>query len=138
MDIGGLGRYDSYYSEYKIQTIPTVDADLVSQKNSKIDSQTPDTKENSSVQASTGSIGAKEDSRSKIANLENVSLTFNQNDSFDYIGKDSDPVTLDMQKAISEMQKDKILEEYQYFVGNAQNLFSSQKESSDGLVFAKL
>ncbi len=137
MDIGSLGRYDSYYSEYKLQNIPQVDAGAVTAQNSKVDSQAPGTSDNTVAVENAGAVGGKEDSRSRIANLDNISLTFNQNDSFDYIGKDSDPVTLDMQKAISEMQKDKILEEYQYFVGNAQNLFSSQKESSDGLVFAK-
>lgn len=49
--------------------------------------------------------------------LEDVSLTFNKTDSFDYIGKDKDVADLDVQKAISDMQKDRIFQQYQYFVG---------------------
>lgn len=40
---------------------------------------------------------------------------------FDYIGTDCDPDNPDnpdIQKAISDMKKDQILQSYQYFVGN--------------------
>lgn len=77
---------------------------------------------------------AKEDTRSKTADLENVSLTFNKEDSFDYIGSESPLKNLDMQKAVSDMKKDGILQEYQYFVGSAQNMLDASK---DGIVLLK-
>ena len=40
---------------------------------------------------------------------------------------------LDVQKAISAMQQDSVLQEYNYFVGSSDKVFSS----SDGVVLAK-
>lgn len=50
--------------------------------------------------------------------LQDISIGFNKNDDFSYIGKDADIASLDIQKAISDMQKDSIFQEYQYFVGS--------------------
>lgn len=55
----------------------------------------------------------------RIADLEQVSLKFNREERFDYIGSESRIDDLDMQKAISDMQKDRVLQNYQYFVGSA-------------------
>lgn len=52
---------------------------------------------------------------------KDISLTFNKEESYGYIGKDKDVASLDMQKAISDMQKDRIIQQYQYFVGNKSN-----------------
>ena len=68
------------------------------------------------------------------AALEDISLTFNRQDDFGYLGKDSDIHSLDMERAISEMRKDQVLQQYQYFVGRSQNLFA---QSADGTVLAK-
>lgn len=73
------------------------------------------------------------ENRSNVADLENISLTFNKEESFDYIGSDASIKSLDMQKAISDMKKDSILEEYQYFVGNSKNLYAD----ADGIVIPK-
>ena len=68
----------------------------------------------------------------KNADLEDISLTFNKEDTFDNIGSEASIKSLDMEKAISDMKKDDILSEYSYFVGNSKNLFSD-----DGIVIAK-
>ncbi|MCQ2499328.1 MAG: hypothetical protein MJ133_10140 [Lachnospiraceae bacterium] len=68
-----------------------------------------------------------------VADLENISLTFNKEEDFSFIGKDASVKSLDMEKAISDMKKDGILEEYQYFVGNSRNLYSDE----DGIVIPK-
>ena len=52
------------------------------------------------------------------ATLEDISVTFNKQDDFGYIGRDSDIHSLDVEKAISDMRKDQILQQYQYFVGS--------------------
>ena len=66
------------------------------------------------------------------ASLEDISLSLNEPKSFEMKGRDSDIETLDMEKAVSDMQKDQALMQYQYFVGDT-NLFSSE----DGVVIAK-
>ena len=70
----------------------------------------------------------------KDAPLEDISLTFNKQESFGYIGRDSDIQSLDVQKAVSDMRKDSVLQQYQYFVGSARNLMA---RSADGAVVAK-
>lgn len=72
-----------------------------------------------------------QDRRAKAADLENISLTFNKTDSFDYLGSESGLENLDVMKAVSDMRKDEVLQEYQYFVGSSQN-FAFQSE--DGVV----
>ena len=52
------------------------------------------------------------------ADLEDISVTFNKQDDFGYIGRDSDIHSLDVEKALSDMRKDQILQQYQYFVGS--------------------
>lgn len=75
----------------------------------------------------------EEDTRSKTADLSNLSLTFHKEETFDYIGSESKLADLDVQKAVSDMKKDSILQEYQYFVGNSRNVL----EMEDGIVFQK-
>ena len=67
--------------------------------------------------------------------LEDVSLTFLKDDTYDMIGSESDLNKLDMQKAISDMQKDKILQDYNYFVGSS--VMHQRNISEDGVVVAK-
>lgn len=64
-----------------------------------------------------------------------ISLTFNKEENFDYIGSESSLANLDVQKAISVMKKDKILQEYQYFVGGKPDL--EYDGDIDGSVFPK-
>lgn len=75
----------------------------------------------------------EQEQKSRIASLEDISLTFNKEESFEYLESDSSVKSLDMQKAISDMQKDTVLQEYQYFVGSSKTLFSDD----DGIVIAK-
>lgn len=73
---------------------------------------------------------------SRNADINNISLKFNASDDYSYIGKDKDITNLDMQKAISDMKKDSVLQEYQYFVGSSKNFLES-KVSEDGVVIPK-
>jgi hypothetical protein len=74
-----------------------------------------------------------EDIRPRVnASLEDISLSLNEPSSFEMKGRDADIEALDMEKAVSDMQKDEALQQYQYFVGDT-NLFSSE----DGVVIVK-
>ena len=75
----------------------------------------------SSSQIDTGNAhSAAEQTQKSSANaaLDDISLTFHKQDDFGYIGRDSDIHSLDVEKAISDMRKDQILQQYQYFVGS--------------------
>lgn len=129
--MSGFGNIQPYYN--KAYEIPSVTPEEIKKQNEQFGVQ----QQTARIEQQGGTVANQEqqtDNRSRIADLENVSLTFNKEDSFDYIGSESSLANLDVQKAISDMKKDSVLQEYQYFVGNSQNLFAN---SSDGIVFQK-
>ncbi|MEG1848129.1 MAG: hypothetical protein RRX92_04685 [Lachnospiraceae bacterium] len=132
MAIQGLGEYGGFYNQYKTNDIPKVDYQKVSKPEQTLQEQTLQEQISQDNDQEIPSIPT----RSKSADLENISLTFNQEDSFDYIGTDREIGNLDVQKAVSDMQKDSILSEYQYFVGNLNNN-TNLGSSLDGTVLAK-
>lgn len=67
------------------------------------------------------------------ASLEDVSLSLTKNSPFELKPASSDINSLDMDKAVSDMQKDGALMQYQYFVGDNEPIFASE----DGIVIAK-
>ena len=137
MTVGGI--YDSFHSSYGVQQIQTTyvdDADKVGRQTEKTDlSKQADLTVPADNLTSAGEP-VQENQASRMADLEQVSLKFNKEDSFDYIGMDSNLDNLDMQKAISDMQKDQVLQSYQYFVGSAGSLFG-EMPSEDGMVILK-
>ena len=129
MAINGLLDYGGLYSNYRPVQIPMVDVSGVAKQ------------DENAIKASENVVAAPvletpvNDNRSRMADLDNISLNFNTGDDYSYIGSESDMATLDMEKLISDMKKDKVLEDYQYFVGstNTQNTFAD----NDGAVFLK-
>lgn len=140
MTIGNI--YDSFQSSYcyGIQKLPTIQPNEAKQAEKQNDAVL----EQQAVRL--GTTGSQENSTSltkeetnpasRMANLDQVALTFNKEESFEYIGNDSSLDNLDMQKAISVMRKDQVLQGYQYFVGSSRNLIDGQ-QSEDGMVILK-
>ena len=135
MTIGGI--CDSFQNSYGIQRIPSVDDEQLL-KSEKLDEQPKEvvSPERSDNLSATSTEPEQIYRSSRIADLENLSLKFKNEDSFDYIANVSSLDNLDMQKAISDMRKDQVLQRYQYFVGNSSNLFTGQT-SEDGVVILK-
>lgn len=127
--LSGYGRMQSYYQTSEIQS---VNPEEIKKKEELQQSKLPDKE---IPDHSKKAPEVTEDSRKRTTDLENISLTFHKENSFDYIGSESGLTDLDMQKAISDMQKDQVLQEYQYFVGSAKTLLN---ESPDGQVLKKL
>ena len=113
-----------YMQNYRINDIPKVDA------STDVPEQTapPVKEEKHSVLIEP----IVEDRRPKSIDPNTVSMSFNRQEDYGYIGKDKDLSLLDMEKAISMMKQDSILQDYQYFVGNNRDIFSSE----DGRVIA--
>lgn len=127
----GITDYSSYFQNYRIPDIPEVSPGQIKQQEQlkPDDVQLQDKKV----------IEEKEPVRNpaaKNADLENISLKFNNGDDYGYIGMDSDIEKLDMQKAISDMKKDSILWQYQYFVGSSRNVLNENR-SEDGIMVPK-
>lgn len=127
MAINGMLGFGGLYN-YRPMNIPSVDVNQVKQAEVN---EKPEAAE--VVSAPSLETPAWEDNRTKAADLDNISINFNTGDDFSYIGSESEIGKLDIDKAISDMRKDKILEDYQYFVGSTQNT----QNNEDGMVFLK-
>lgn len=131
MGIGPIGSYSGLYGAYGVQNIKTVDIETVKEQDALKLTQ----EENGYQQPAVAEAEAQSQHRQKPnADLQDISLTFNQADDFGYIGQDASLSGLDMEKAISDMKKDEVLQQYNYFVGSAQNMIT---DTADGTVFRK-
>ncbi|MDO4303004.1 MAG: hypothetical protein Q4D94_03745 [Bacillota bacterium] len=131
MGIEFLSGFGSVQSYYKAPQIPAVDSEEISKQQQMADE--------AKQQEQPVTYSSKEqpqvlDNRLRAADLENISLSFNKEEDYGYIGSESSLAELDVQKAISDMRKDSVLQEYQYFVGSAQTLFNGNE---DGIVIPK-
>ncbi len=134
MGINEISEYGNMSFSYKIPEIPAVDYE-------KVNSAQDAVKAPKAVEVKPQDIALSiEEKNSNIskpsAKVQDLSLSFNLQEDYGYLGKDSNIENLDVQKAISNMQKDQVLQQYQYFVGDSRKLL--QKASEDGLVFLKL
>lgn len=135
MGIGSVSDYSSLFANYKVPEIPSVDLGSL-QKTEEVFAEKPSVaQEKPALNDIHLSIEEKPIERAN-ANVHDLSLSFNLNEDYGFIGRDSDIEALDMQKAISDMKKDQVLQQYQYFVGSANDLFS-EAFGKDGLVFMK-
>lgn len=137
MTVGGI--YDSFHNSYGVQQIQTTYVDDPNKVGRQVEE--PDLNQQAGLNEQSDNLTSvaepvQENPASRMADLDQVSLKFNKEDSFEYIGMDSSLDNLDMQKAISDMQKDQVLQSYQYFVGSAGSLFG-ETSSQDGMVVLK-
>lgn len=130
MKIGAVeGVHNSFYNIHSVSgRLRTEEANVQNQDKLKPD----ETKQE---------ITVKEEApieRRKVTetDLEDFSTSLRKNSGYDYIGKDKDINRLDIEKAVSDMRKDQVLEQYQYFVGTV-GLDGVQFGSEDGIVIRK-
>ncbi|MBQ4301394.1 MAG: hypothetical protein II765_07640 [Lachnospiraceae bacterium] len=65
------------------------------------------------------SVAAEQNGRNKQTfGAYDYANQYNPDETFEMVGKEADIHSLDVEKAISDMQKDQVLHEYQYFVGS--------------------
>ena len=132
MTIGGFSDVSFLYRPYDAYRIPTADTQKSETLGQNITSkQQAVVPEAPVAKAEEATVPVER----KNTALEDVSLTFLKDDTYDMIGSESDLNKLDMQKAISDMQKDKILQDYNYFVGSS--VMQQRNISEDGVVVAK-
>ncbi len=128
MGIGTISDYGSLLQNYRMPSISTVSVEEAAVQES---SHTPDTPAlEREVEPAVKQPAAQ-------VKLEDVSLSLKGNEPFEMTGRDSAIEQLDIQKAISDMKKDSILEQYQFFVGSSQNILQNDIEP-DGVVITKL
>lgn len=138
MGINGISDYSSLFANYKVPEIPSVDLEQVKRAEAVPAVAQPLQQAETQTDARDIDLSIEESvpARKPVADVREISLTFNAGEDYGYIGKDSNIEDLDMQKAISDMKKDQVLQQYQYFVGKAENLFP-HNSGEDGKVFLK-
>ncbi len=129
MGIGSVGDYSSYLQNYRVPVIPSVSVEEVREQERLA------REAEASVQSYSHELSPVSQPKRNDAPLEDISVTFNKQQDFGYIGKDRDIRSLDVEKAIDDMRKDEVLQQYQYFVGSSQNIRAA--ESADGIVIRK-
>ncbi len=127
MGVGGVSDYASILKNYDIPVVPDMSLAEVQGRESTVQEDVP-----SAVAPREDLLEAPE---RKDAALEDISITFNRQENFGYIGRDSDVRALDVERAIDEMEKDRVLQQYQYFVGSSRDLYGA--EGADGTVIRK-
>ncbi len=134
MSMDKIGMYGGFYNQYRMPQIQPVSVEDVKRQDMEKAAQDNLTAVGAGAQQEYTS--APQSKAPRMADLEDISLTFNANETYDYIGKDAALENLDMMSAISDMQKDKVLEQYQYFVG-PQAFESPVVTTPDGVVVQK-
>ncbi|NLL94005.1 MAG: hypothetical protein GX225_07735 [Clostridiales bacterium] len=131
MIISGMNNISDIYNSTVSRNIPRVSPENVS-ANADVASQTtkesPSGADNSKLTVSSvdGTVTRKLLPTDEVASYaQNVDLSID----IDLIGSESDILKLDVEKAVSEMKKDSILQEYQFFVSNL--------STEDGIVIRK-
>lgn len=134
MSINGLGQFGGFYNNYNVPQIKQVSVEEVQ----KQDQQASQNSKPESLETLAKEYSQPEKPQaSRMADLENISLSFNANDTYEYLGKDAAVENLDMMSAISDMQKDQVLQQYQYFVGPQEMDSDVVANNADGMVIRK-
>lgn len=132
MRIQSASEYNLAYADYRVSHM----APVQEEQNIEQSSQLLAPKQVFVAEEDTAVSESQAEKPGRIADLDHISLTFNTEESYDYIGRDSSIDNLDIQKAISDMKKDQVLEHYQYFVGSSDNMLQG-KNTEDGIVIPK-
>lgn len=138
MAVSFFPEYGGLYNNYKVVDIPRVDINTVKKQDEEkrlVESAIPEIQKVNEVVAP-DTLNEKTDLRTRTADLENISLTFNTGDDYSFLGSEFSIEDLDMEKAISDMKKDGIIQDYNYFVGSS-DMSGNGFESEDGRVFLK-
>lgn len=131
MGINGINDYSQLFNSYRVPSIPDVSLDKVAEQDRL--KKVAETQEAATQKPELENFELPK--RSENAKLEDISLKFNKSDDFGYIGKDNDIYSLDVENAISDMQKDNILRQYQFYAGNSDMAIVN---NADGVVIPKL
>ena len=131
MMINGLGRFDmmSAYNRIDInERIPSVQAPV--EKAQEVKPAEEPKQEAQEIKVNLTLDGMK--SRPSL-NIEDLSRDFAKRDSYSIKAYDDQSMKAEMDKAVSAMQKDESIAQYQYFVGQSNVILDNE----DGTVIAK-
>ena len=109
MNISGIRPSEGFYSYNSIRVNELRNSQIMSSKQAVDDTAS---------QQSIADDTADDEARQSFTSLDYAN-TYDSNASYELKGADSDISTLDVAKAVSDLDKDKVLQQYQRFVGSA-------------------
>lgn len=133
MAINGLNQYDLYSSNNSINItdrIPRANSQEIGGQVKRTPMETVPTQHEKIVNQPTPELARPINN----ASIENISLSLKSSSDFAMKGRNSSLSDLDMEKAVSDMQRDQSLMQYQYFVGNSNVI----RQDDDGVVLQKI
>ena len=135
MQINNVVDYSNFMQHYGSYNISPADNKTPVSSDDVSENQIQKTQENTSPAVSDTSSQPQQISR-KDASLEDIQTSLGNNSENSYSGFTGNSIiTQDMKKAISDMQKDQVLQEYQYFVGGSRTGGSRvMTQDEDGMV----
>ena len=138
MQINNVVDYSNFMQHYGSYNISPADNKTPVSSDDVSENQIQKTQENTSPAVSDKSSQPQQISR-KDASLEDIQTSLGNNSENSYsVFTGNSIITQDMKKAMSDMQKDQVLQEYQYFVGGLFLGDDNKKQlEMDGLVFLK-
>lgn len=137
----GIGQYSGIQQNYIQSSGKTVGSSTVSKQQSEqaaaaASVQKQDAQQGMDIHEISSSDTEKGQRKAhSTIKPSDFSMSFLKNNDFGNLSSESSLGSSDIQKAISDMRKDSVLQEYQYFVGSSQNMI--QYASEDGTVIQK-
>lgn len=143
MTINGLGQFDMMSAYNRINSIPKAPVEQTGalsqnankpEQNGQVASVSEKKEESQGLKINLNLDGIRSKSN---ASLEDISRDFAKRDNFSLTGFGITPTDAEMnstmEQAVSEMQKDSSLKQYQYFVGEGNTIVNDE----DGIVIMK-
>ncbi len=124
MNISGIRPYMDYSRLSQISSVSTeydVNTDLIAQH-----------QDETSVSLTQADIDSARANQTYSA--YDYAMRYDPLETFEMKGTESDLRSLDVEKAISDMQKDQAIQQYQYFVGDSISQIVSANESSQRMM----
>lgn len=108
MNISGMRPYEGFYEYNSIKAVALRSQQIAAVQNASGDEE---------LSGGSQPQGQTQTKRPQTYNAFDYAKEYQPDETYELKGADSDLAGLDMQKAISDMEKDQVLQQYQYFVG---------------------
>lgn len=108
MNISGMRPYEGFYEYNSIKAVALRSQQIAAVQNASGDE---------GLSGGSQPQGQTQTKRPQTYNAFDYAKEYQPDETYELKGADSDLAGLDMQKAISDMEKDQVLQQYQYFVG---------------------
>ena len=136
--INGIGQNDMFLSYNRINQDRLLnrnnDLDALKQNNASEENNSSKVHEQALASSSKMDLRLDSIAPRENASLEDVSLSLKSNMPYELKGRESNIEDLDIDKAVSDLQKDSALMQYQYFVGDSEMIL----QNDDGAVMRKV